>query len=63
MTFLTAGWSAYTCSWGPLWPSGPLTMAHDCADTKRDNYLNAGKSRAIQEPMHLLKACATAAIQ
>ena len=41
----------------------PLTMAHDCADTTRDHSRNAGKSRVIQEPIHCLKACATAAIQ
>ena len=68
MTFPTARWSAYTWSQGSLWPSGPLTMvprtmAHDCADTTRDHSLIAGKPRAIQEPTHWLKACATAAIQ
>ena len=41
----------------------PLTMAYDCADTMWDHYRNAGKSRAIQEPIHRLKACATAAIK
>ena len=67
MTFPTAGWLAYTWSQGSLWPSGLLTMvprtrAHDCADTTRDHSLNAVTSRATQEPIHWLKACATAAI-
>ena len=68
MTFPTAGWSAYTWGQGSLWPSGPLTMvpltmAHDCADTTRDDSRNAGMSRVFQEPIHWLKACATTAIQ
>ena len=68
MTFPTAGWLVYTWSQESFWPSGslttvPRTVAHDCADTTRDHYLNAGMSRATQEPIHWLKACATAAIQ
>ena len=41
----------------------PRTRAHDCADTTRDHSLNAPMSRATQEPIHWMKACATAAIQ
>ena len=68
MTFYTAGWLAYTWSQGSLWPSGlltlvPRTRAHDCADTTRDYSLNVVKSHATREPIHRLKACATAAIQ
>ena len=68
MTFPTAGWLAYTWSQGSLSPSGLLTMvprtrAHDCADTTPDHSLKAVMSRAIQEPTHWLKACATAVIQ
>ena len=68
MTCPTGGWPAYTWSQGSLWPSGPLTKvpltkAHDSVDTTRDYSLNAGKSRAIQEAFHWLKACATGAIE
>ena len=41
----------------------PRTVAHGCADTTPDHSLNAGKSRATQEPINWLKACATAATQ
>ena len=66
--FPTAGWSGYTWSQGSPWPSGPLTlvpltMAHDCAYITRDHSRKAGNSRVIQEPIHWLKACASAAIR
>ena len=42
---------------------GTRTRNHDCADTTRDHSLNVVMSRATQELIHWLKACATAAIQ
>ena len=41
----------------------PRTVAQDCADTMRDGTRNAGWSRVIQDLIHWLKACATAAMK
>ena len=61
----TAGWPIKTLSHGSSRPSCwrtmlPRMVAQDCADTSRDRARNVGKSWAIQDLIHLLKACAAA---
>ena len=61
------GWPTNTLSHGSSWPSGLRTMvprmvAKDSADISRDYTKNVAKSWATQGLIHLVKACAAAAI-
>ena len=67
MMLPTEGWPTNTLSHGSSWPSGLCTMvprmvAQDCSDTSRDRARDAAKCWATQDSIHLLKACAAAAI-
>ena len=62
-----AGWPTNTLSQGSSWPSGLRTMvpqmvAQDWADTLQDRARIVAKSWAPQDSIHLLQACAAAAI-